>query len=73
MHPDVADVTYRAARAFEDMGCHVEEPKLALDPPYDTYGALMTADAFNRYRTLYEFSGDRLLGYSTFSSSTARR
>ena len=32
VHPDVADVTYRAACAFEDLGCHVEEPKLVLDP-----------------------------------------
>ena len=70
---DVADVTYRAACAFEELGCHVEEPKLALDPPYDTYGALMTADSFNRYRKLYESDGDRLLGYSSSSSSTARR
>ena len=66
VHPDVADVTYRAACAFEELGCHVEEPKLALDPPYDTYGALMTADSFNRYRKLYESDGDRLLGYSRF-------
>ena len=66
VHPDVAKVTYRAARAFEELGCHVEEAKLRLDPPYDTYGALMTANAYNRYRTLYESDGDRLMGYSTF-------
>ncbi len=66
VHPDVADVAYRAARAFEELGCQVEETKLKLDPPYDTYGALMTANAYNRYRALYESDGERLMGYSTF-------
>ena len=66
VHSDVSEVTYRAARAFEELGCQVEETKLRLDPPYDTYGAPMTANAFNRYRTLYESDGDRLMGYSTF-------
>ncbi len=63
---DVADVTYSAARAFEDMGCYVEETQIALDPPYDTYGALMTADSYAKYGGYLQSHGDLLTGYGRF-------
>ena len=66
VHPDVADVTYSAARAFENLGCHVEETNLKLDPPYDTYGALMTADSYARYGDYLTSHGDMLTDYGRF-------
>ena len=64
--PDVARVTSAAARVFEDIGCHVEETDLKLDPPYDTYGALMTADSYARYGEYLRSHGDMLTGYGRF-------
>ena len=66
VHPEVADVTYSAARVFDDLGCHVEETQLMLDPPYDTYGALMTADSYARYGEYLQSDGDKLTGYGRF-------
>ena len=65
VHPDVADVTYSAARVFEDLGCHVEETTLKLDPPYDAYGALMTADSYAKYGKYLPSHGDMLTGYGS--------
>ncbi len=64
--PEVAEVTSAAARVFEDLGCQVEETKLKLDPPYDTYGALMTADSYTRYGKYLESHGEMLTGYGRF-------
>ena len=66
VHPEVADVTYSAARVFEDLGCHVEETTLKLDPPYDTYGALMTADSYAKYGEYLPSHGGMLTGYGRF-------
>ena len=66
VHADVADVTYSAARAFEDLGCHVEETNLKLHPPYDTYGALMTADSYARHGDYLTSHGDMLTDYGRF-------
>jgi len=35
VNSEVLDVTSKAARVFEELGCYVEELDLVLDPPYD--------------------------------------
>ena len=41
--PEVVDVTSRAARAFEELGCSVEEVKMVLPEPYDSFGPIQAA------------------------------
>ncbi len=44
--PEVLAVTSAAALVFEELGCHLEESDLAMDPPYDTFGPIIAADFF---------------------------
>ena len=43
--PEVVDVTSRAARVFEELGCSVEEVKMVLPEPYDSFGPIQAAPA----------------------------
>jgi Asp-tRNA(Asn)/Glu-tRNA(Gln) amidotransferase A subunit family amidase len=65
--PEVADVTYKAALAFEELGCAVEEVKMVLPEPYDSFGPIQSAGAYNDLaQHLGEF-GARMMEYTKFS------
>lgn len=64
--PEVAEVTSRAAHVFQELGCDIEEPDLALDPPYDTYGSLMTADSYAKYGKYLESHREQLTEFARF-------
>ena len=64
--PEVVEVTSRAAQVFEDLGCHVEESDLALDPPYDPFGPVMTANFYAVYGGYLETHGDQLTEFARF-------
>ena len=61
---EVLDVTSKAARVFEELRCNVEETDLVLDPPYDTYGPIMAADAYTRYGGFLETHREHLTEYA---------
>ena len=59
VEPEVLDITSRAARVFEDLGCVVEEADIVLDPPYDVFGPILAGDFYTTYGR-YENNGDEL-------------
>ena len=57
--PEVLDITSRAARVFEDLGCEMEQADIALDPPYDTFGPIIAGDFYTNFGR-YKNNGDEL-------------
>ena len=64
--PEVLDVTSRAAQVFEELGCHVQESDLVIDPPYDTFGDILTADSYASLGVYLDTHGDQLTEYLRF-------
>ena len=54
VEPEVAALTAAAARAFEQLGCHVEEVALELDDPFEIVEVLIGAGAAGGHRDTYE-------------------
>ncbi len=66
MDPEVLDVTLTAGQVFEELGCHVEESDLVLDPPYDTFGTILAADSYAVYGAYLEMHRDQLTDFARF-------
>ena len=64
--PDVREVTSKAAMAFEELGCSVEETDLAMDEPYDAFGPLHAADSYASIGRYLETHADLLTDYGRF-------
>ena len=62
--PEVLDVTSRAARVFEDLGCRVEESDLVMDAPYDSYGPIYETNAYAQYGRYVESRGGEMTEYA---------
>ena len=62
--PEVLEVTSRAAQVFEELGCHLEESDLVMDPPYEAYGPIYEINAYANYGHYLESDGDRLTQYA---------
>ena len=63
---EVLDVIFKAAQVFEELGCHVEESDLVLEPPYDTFGSIMAADAFATLGGYLATHGDQMTDFARF-------
>ena len=57
--PEVLDITSRAARVFEDLGCEMEQADIVLDPPYDVFGPIIAGDFHTNFGR-YKNNGDEL-------------
>ena len=66
VHPDVARVTAAAARVFEELGCHLEESDLTMEPPYNTYGPIQAADAHTRLGAQFAAEGERMTEFARY-------
>ena len=64
--PEVLDVSSTAAQVFEEVGCHVEESDLVMDPPYDTFGPIIAADSYANLGTYLETHADQLTEVALF-------
>ncbi len=64
IEPEVAEMTALAARAFEDLGCSVEEADISLESPFDTFWALFTANLSAGYGDLLRDHPDDLTWYT---------
>ena len=64
--PDVARITRDAALAFKELGCEVEEVDITLLEPYDSFGPIQAATAFNNYGRYMDEFGDQMTAYGRF-------
>ena len=61
--PEVAEVTSRAARVFEELGCTVEEPGIAIENPFPTFWDVFGIAGFTSYGHLLEDRSEELTEY----------
>ena len=64
--PEVVDVTSRAARVFEEMGCSVGEVQMVLPEPYDSFGPIQAAGVYNSLGQYLDEYGDRMTEFARF-------
>jgi aspartyl-tRNA(Asn)/glutamyl-tRNA(Gln) amidotransferase subunit A len=62
--PEVVEISFKAARVFEELGCSVEESTLALESPFDTWWTLFTPNSHALYGRLLEENADQLTWYA---------
>ena len=71
--PEILDVTSRAARVFEELGCHVEESVLELDPPivaqdknpvYDAFGPLFHLNSYASNGQYLKTHGEQMTDFA---------
>ena len=61
---EVTEISSEAARAFEDLGCSVEEADISLESPFDTFWALFTANLSAGYGNLLRDHPNDLTWYT---------
>ena len=64
--PDVARITKHAALAFQDLGCTVEEIDITLLEPYDSFGPIQAATAYNNIAKHLPRYGDQMTAYGQY-------
>ena len=64
--PDVARITHQAAFAFQDLGCSVEEIDINLLEPYDSFGPIQAATAYNNLAKYLDEFGDQMTEYGQY-------
>ena len=61
--PEVARVTAKGAKVFEELGCVVEDTDLSLEHPMDGFLSIFCAGAYLSYGKVYEEHKDLLTDY----------
>lgn len=64
--PDVLNVTTKAVKQFEKMGCNVEQPTLILDEPYNMFGPIQAADSYATLGNLLGKQSDQITDFVRF-------
>jgi len=62
--PEVVQVASRAAQAFENLGCGVEDAGITLEEPFPPFWTIFSANAFAGYGHLLAEQGDQLTVYA---------
>ncbi|MBI4298443.1 MAG: amidase [Chloroflexi bacterium] len=70
--PEVVKVTEDSARAFEEMGCGVEEVDVALEEPFEAFWTLFSTNAYTSYGHLLESSDALLTDYVKYTLEYGR-
>lgn len=63
---DVARITKNAAFTFQELGCIVEEVNITLLEPYDSFGSIQCASAYNSIEHHLDRYGSRMTDYGRF-------
>lgn len=61
---EVLNVTHKAALAFEDLGCHVEECDLVMERPYDAFGPMFEIEIYSSFKHYMEHHEDQLSSFT---------
>lgn len=61
--PEVVEIASSAAKAFEDLGCHVEESDLALDSPQEPFRVIFSTNIYAGLGFLLKEQPDQLTDY----------
>ena len=64
--PEVVAITSGAAAVFEELGCVVEEADFAIEPPYDTFGAVIAGDFYANYGGYGAGQVEQMTDYARF-------
>ena len=64
--PDVAHITHQATLAFQDLGCSVDEIDITLLEPYDSFGPIQAATAYNNLAKYLDEYGDKMTAYGQY-------
>ena len=72
VEPEVRDSAAAAARAFEDLGCVVEEIDVVLNSPFEQFWPLFTAIMYARVAGVVDEHWDKLSWYAQESLETGR-
>ncbi len=64
--PDVARITHQAALTFQDFGCSVEEINITLPEPYDSFGPIQAATAYNNISKHLDEFGSQMTAYGQY-------
>ncbi len=62
--PEVVKVTSEAAEVFEELGCTVEDARLALESPFEHFWTLFSTNAYAGYGHLLTDRADDLTDYA---------
>ena len=58
--PEVLEVTSKAARVFEELGCRVDDSGLVMESPYDAFGPIYETAAYASYGKYLETHGEQM-------------
>ena len=64
--PEVAQITRTAALVFEQLGCNVEKVDIELLEPYDSFGIIQAATAYNNYGKYLDEYGSQMTAYGQY-------
>ncbi len=64
VEPEVLDVTGKAAKVFEELGCHVEQSDLVMDSPYNAFGPIYESSGFFSNGQFLESHGQQMTHYA---------
>ena len=73
VEPEVRDSAAAAARAFEDLGCVVEEIDVVLNSPFEQFWPLFTAIMYARVAGVVDEHWDKLSWYAQESLETGTK
>ena len=72
VEPEVLEISSRAARQFEELGCSVEEVDVGLDNPFRAFWTMFSATAYSGYGHLLDSNPGDLTSYGRYSLEQGR-
>lgn len=71
--PQVVEITARAARVFEELGCALDQPAIELDHPLPSFLDIFCTNAYASYGHLLEERAEELTSYACRSLEHGQR